>query len=154
MYLFFFFLMIRRPPRSTLFPYTTLFRSKQFVERVWEWKQQSGNTITMQMRRMGDSVDWSHEYFTMDENLSKVVTDTFVRLYEQGLIYRGKRLVNWDPELKTAVSDLEVESEEEDGFLWHIRYPLAEGGGSLTVATTRPETMLGDVAVMVHPEDE
>jgi len=127
---------------------------KNFVQRVWEWKQQSGNTITMQMRRMGDSVDWSHEYFTMDENLSKIVTETFVRLYEQGLIYRGKRLVNWDPELKTAVSDLEVESEEEDGFLWHIRYPLSDGSGSLTVATTRPETMLGDVAVMVHPEDE
>ncbi|KQT09622.1 valine--tRNA ligase [Ramlibacter sp. Leaf400] len=126
----------------------------KFVQRVWEWKQQSGNTITMQMRRMGDSVDWSHEYFTMDENLSKVVTETFVRLYEQGLIYRGKRLVNWDPELKTAVSDLEVESEEEEGFLWHIRYPLSDGGGNLTVATTRPETMLGDVAVMVHPEDE
>src|SRR4051812_22004022 len=127
---------------------------KDFVAKVWEWKQQSGNTITTQMRRMGDSVDWSHEYFTMDENLSKIVTETFVRLHEQGLIYRGKRLVNWDPELKSAVSDLEVESEEEDGFLWHIRYPLADGSGALTVATTRPETMLGDVAVMVHPEDE
>lgn len=125
-----------------------------FVQKVWEWKEKSGNTITTQMRRMGDSVDWSHEYFTMDEKLSRVVTDTFVRLYEQGLIYRGKRLVNWDPELKTAVSDLEVESEEEDGFLWHIHYPLADGSGQLTVATTRPETMLGDVAVMVHPEDE
>jgi valyl-tRNA synthetase len=127
---------------------------KNFVAKVWEWKQKSGNTITTQMRRMGDSVDWSHEYFTMDEKLSNVVTETFVRLYEQGLIYRGKRLVNWDPELKTAVSDLEVESEEEDGFLWLIRYPLVDGSGSLTVATTRPETMLGDVAVMVHPEDE
>ncbi len=127
---------------------------KNFVARVWEWKEQSGNTITTQMRRMGDSVDWKHEYFTMDEGLSRVVTETFVRLYEQGLIYRGKRLVNWDPVLKTAVSDLEVESEEEDGFLWHIAYPLADGSGSLTVATTRPETMLGDVAVMVHPEDE
>ncbi len=127
---------------------------KNFVARVWEWKQKSGNTITQQMRRMGDSVDWSHEYFTMDDKLSAVVTETFVRLYEQGLIYRGKRLVNWDPELKTAVSDLEVESEEEDGFLWHIAYPLSDGSGSLTVATTRPETMLGDVAVMVHPEDE
>jgi valyl-tRNA synthetase len=127
---------------------------EEFVRRVWEWKQKSGNTITTQMRRMGDSVDWSHEYFTMDEKLSKIVTQTFVQLYEQGLIYRGKRLVNWDPELKTAVSDLEVESEEEDGFLWHIRYPLASGEGHLTVATTRPETMLGDVAVMVHPEDE
>ncbi|MHB1124315.1 MAG: valine--tRNA ligase [Ramlibacter sp.] len=127
---------------------------KNFVAKVWEWKEQSGNTITTQMRRMGDSVDWSREYFTMDEKLSPIVTDTFVRLYEQGLIYRGKRLVNWDPELKTAVSDLEVESEEEDGFLWHIRYELSDGSGHLTVATTRPETMLGDVAVMVHPEDE
>ncbi len=127
---------------------------KNFVAKVWEWKEQSGNTITTQMRRMGDSVDWSREYFTMDDKLSKIVTETFVRLYEQGLIYRGKRLVNWDPELKTAVSDLEVESEEEDGFLWHIRYPLVDGSGSLVVATTRPETMLGDTAVMVHPEDE
>ncbi|AEG94245.1 valine--tRNA ligase [Ramlibacter tataouinensis] len=127
---------------------------KNFVAKVWEWKQQSGNTITRQMRRMGDSVDWSREYFTMDERLSRIVTETFVQLYQQGLIYRGKRLVNWDPELKTAVSDLEVESEEEDGFLWHIAYPLAGDGGSLTVATTRPETLLGDVAVMVHPEDE
>ena len=127
---------------------------KNFVAKVWEWKEKSGNTITTQMRRMGDSVDWSREYFTMDDKLSPVVTDTFVELYEQGLIYRGKRLVNWDPELKTAVSDLEVESEEEEGFLWHIRYPMADGSGDLTVATTRPETMLGDVAVMVHPEDE
>ncbi len=135
---------------------------KNFVAKVWEWKEKSGNTITTQMRRMGDSVDWAHEYFTMDDKLSRVVTDTFVRLYEQGLIYRGKRLVNWDPELKTAVSDLEVESEEEDGSLWYIRYPLVDPDGSLaaagsialTVATTRPETMLGDVAVMVHPEDE
>jgi len=127
---------------------------KNFVAKVWEWKEKSGNTITSQMRRLGASVDWSHEYFTMDEKLSTVVTETFVQLYEQGLIYRGKRLVNWDPELKSAVSDLEVESEEEDGFLWHIRYPLADGSGALTVATTRPETMLGDVAVMVHPDDE
>src|SRR4051812_4838420 len=127
---------------------------ENFVRKVWEWKEKSGNTITTQMRRMGDSVDWSHEYFTMDEKLSKIVTETFVQLYRQGLIYRGKRLVNWDPELKTAVSDLEVESEEEDGFLWHIRYPLGDGSGRLTVATTRPETMLGAVAVMVHPEAE
>lgn len=127
---------------------------KNFVAKVWEWKEKSGNTITTQMRRMGDSVDWRREYFTMDDKLSAVVTDTFVRLYEQGLIYRGKRLVNWDPVLMSAVSDLEVESEEEDGSLWHIAYPLADGSGSLTVATTRPETMLGDVAVMVHPEDE
>ena len=127
---------------------------KNFVSRVWEWKEHSGNTITSQMRRMGASVDWSREYFTMDDKLSHVVTETFVRLYEQGLIYRGKRLVNWDPVLKSAVSDLEVESAEEDGHLWHIAYPLTDGSGSLTVATTRPETMLGDVAVMVHPEDE
>ena len=127
---------------------------KNFVAKVWEWKEESGNTITTQMRRMGDSVDWSREYFTMDPKLSTVVTETFVQLYEQGLIYRGKRLVNWDPVLMSAVSDLEVESEEEEGSLWHIAYPLADGSGSLTVATTRPETLLGDVAVMVHPEDE
>jgi valyl-tRNA synthetase len=127
---------------------------KNFVAKVWEWKEQSGNTITTQMRRMGDSVDWSREYFTMDPKLSTVVTETFVRLYEQGLIYRGKRLVNWDPVLMSAVSDLEVESEEEDGFMWHIAYPLSDGSGQLVVATTRPETLLGDVAVMVHPEDE
>ena len=127
---------------------------KNFVAKVWEWKEHSGNTITTQMRRMGDSVDWSREYFTMDPKLSVVVTDTFVRLYEQGLIYRGKRLVNWDPKLQSAVSDLEVESEEKDGSLWHIAYPLSDGSGQLVVATTRPETMLGDVAVMVHPEDE
>ncbi|NMM86430.1 valine--tRNA ligase [Rhodococcus sp. SRB_17] len=126
---------------------------KNFVAKVWEWKEQSGNTITTQMRRMGDSVDWSREYFTMDPKLSTVVTETFVRLYEQGLIYRGKRLVNWDPKLQSAVSDLEVESEEKDGSLWHIAYPLSDGSGQLVVATTRPETMLGDVAVMVHPED-
>jgi valyl-tRNA synthetase len=125
-----------------------------FVKKVWEWKEKSGNTITTQMRRMGDSVDWSREYFTMDDKLSKTVTETFVQLYQQGLIYRGKRLVNWDPVLMSAVSDLEVESEEEEGSLWHIRYPLADGSGDITVATTRPETMLGDVAVMVHPEDE
>jgi valyl-tRNA synthetase len=127
---------------------------EEFVKKVWEWKEESGSTITRQMRRMGDSVSWAHEYFTMDPKMSRVVTATFVQLYEQGLIYRGKRLVNWDPILKSAVSDLEVESEEEDGFLWHIRYPLADGSGWLTVATTRPETMLGDVALMVHPEDE
>ncbi len=125
-----------------------------FLKHVWDWKHSSGATITRQMRRMGDSVSWEHEYFTMDEKLSKVVTDTFVKLYEEGLIYRGKRLVNWDPVLMSAVSDLEVESEEEDGSLWHISYPLTDGSGALVVATTRPETMLGDVAVMVHPEDE
>ncbi|MFZ2663055.1 MAG: class I tRNA ligase family protein, partial [Rhodoferax sp.] len=127
---------------------------KNFVAKVWEWKAKSGDTITTQMRRMGDSVDWSREYFTMDPKLSKTVTETFVRLYEQGLIYRGKRLVNWDPVLQTAISDLEVVSEEEQGHLWHIRYPLADGGGHLTVATTRPETLLGDTAVAVHPDDE
>ena len=127
---------------------------KNFVARAWEWKQESGNTITGQMRRIGDTVDWSREYFTMDAMQSAVVNETFVRLFEEGLIYRGKRLVSWDPVLRSAVSDLEVESEEEDGFLWHIRYPLADGSGSLVVATTRPETMLGDTAVMVHPDDE
>ncbi len=127
---------------------------EKFIEKVWEWKEYSGSTITRQMRRLGTSPDWSRERFTMDAGLSTIVTETFVRLYNEGLIYRGKRLVNWDPKLHTAVSDLEVVSEEEDGFLWHIRYPLADGTGSLTVATTRPETMLGDTAVMVHPEDE
>jgi valyl-tRNA synthetase len=127
---------------------------EKFLEKVWEWKEFSGNTITKQMRRLGTSPDWTRERFTMDAGLSKIVTETFVRLHKEGLIYRGKRLVNWDPVLHTAVSDLEVVSEEEDGFMWHIRYPLADGSGSLTVATTRPETMLGDTAVMVHPEDE
>ena len=127
---------------------------EKFLEKVWEWKEYSGGTITKQMRRLGTSPDWSRERFTMDEGLSKTVTETFVRLYNEGLIYRGKRLVNWDPKLGTAVSDLEVISEEEDGSLWHISYPLADGSGQLTVATTRPETMLGDVAVMVHPEDD
>ncbi|MDD2700011.1 MAG: valine--tRNA ligase [Sideroxydans sp.] len=127
---------------------------EKFIEKVWEWKEYSGNTITKQMRRLGTSPDWSRERFTMDEGLSQSVTETFVRLFNEGLIYRGKRLVNWDPKLHTAVSDLEVVQEEEDGFMYHIRYPLADGSGHLTVATTRPETMLGDVAVMVHPEDE
>src|SRR6218665_493168 len=141
-----------RPCRHDLAPPPAEAR-ECFGAKVWEWKQRSGNTITTQMRRLGDSVDWSREYFTMDDKLSKVVTDTFVTLYEQGLIYRGKRLVNWDPQLQSAVSDLEVESEEKDGWLWHIAYPLADGSGRLTVATTRPETMFGDVALMVHPED-
>jgi valyl-tRNA synthetase len=125
-----------------------------FVEKVWEWKEKSGSTITGQMRRLGASADWSREYFTMDEPRSKTVSEVFVRLYEQGLIYRGKRLVNWDPVLGTAVSDLEVDSQEEDGSMWYIQYPLADGSGHLTVATTRPETMLGDVAVAVDPTDE
>ena len=127
---------------------------EKFLEKVWEWKEYSGNTITQQMRRLGTSPDWSRERFTMDSGLSKTVTETFVRLFREGLIYRGKRLVNWDPVLHTAVSDLEVISEEEDGFLWHLHYPLTDGSGHLTVATTRPETMLGDTAVMVHPDDE
>ena len=127
---------------------------EKFLEKVWEWKEYSGGTITQQMRRLGTSPDWSRERFTMDEGLNKTVTETFVRLYNEGLIYRGKRLVNWDVKLGTAVSDLEVVQEEEDGFMWHINYPLVDGSGHLTVATTRPETMLGDVAVMVNPEDE
>jgi valyl-tRNA synthetase len=125
-----------------------------FLEKVWEWKEKSGSTITEQMRRLGASTDWSREYFTMDDKMSKAVTEVFVRLSEQGLIYRGKRLVNWDPVLGTAVSDLEVVSEEEDGSMWQIRYPFADGSGHITVATTRPETMLGDVAVAVDPTDE
>ncbi len=125
-----------------------------FIKQVWDWKEYSGGTILNQMRRLGDSVDWSRTYFTMDERLSKVVTETFVQLYEQGLIYRGKRLVNWDPKLQTAVSDLEVETEEEVGTIWELRYPAVDGGPGVVVATTRPETMLGDVAVAVHPADE
>ena len=125
-----------------------------FIEKVWEWKEESGGTITRQLRRLGSSLDWSRERFTMDPGLSAAVQEVFIRLYREGLIYRGQRLVNWDPALHTAVSDLEVVSEEEQGHLWHFRYPLASGEGHLTVATTRPETMLGDTAVAVHPEDE
>jgi len=125
-----------------------------FIDRVWAWKQESGGAITHQMRRLGAAADWSRERFTMDEGLSAAVRETFVRLYEDGLIYRGKRLVNWDPKLMTAVSDLEVDSEEEQGRLWELRYPLADGSGALVVATTRPETMLGDTAVAVHPDDD
>ncbi len=124
-----------------------------FVARVWQWKEASGGMIAKQMRRLGDSVDWQRDQFTMDPGLSQTVTEVFVRLYEEGLIYRGKRLVNWDPVLKTAVSDLEVVAEEESGSLWHLRYPLSDGEGFLVVATTRPETMLGDAAVAVHPDD-
>ncbi|CAI2391216.1 valine--tRNA ligase [Alteromonas macleodii] len=127
---------------------------EDFIKKVWEWKEHSGGTITGQMRRLGTSPDWSREVFTMDEDLSKAVTEVFVKLHEEGLIYRGKRLVNWDPVLHTAVSDLEVLNEEEDGHMWHMRYPLADGSGELVVATTRPETMLGDTAVAVHPDDE
>ena len=125
-----------------------------FVERVWKWKAESGSTITRQMRRLGTSVDWSRDKFTMDPELSRAVTEVFVRLHDEGLIYRGKRLVNWDPVLLTAVSDLEVLSEEENGSLWHIRYPIVGGGGHVVVATTRPETLLGDTAVAVNPNDE
>ena len=125
-----------------------------FTDAVWKWKGESGGTITRQLRRLGASLDWSRERFTMDDGLSDAVREVFVRLHEEGLIYRGKRLVNWDPVLHTAVSDLEVLSEEENGSLWHMRYPLADGSGYLVVATTRPETLLGDAAVAVHPEDE
>ena len=125
-----------------------------FIEQIWKWKQESGGHITRQLRRMGASLDWSRERFTMDEGLSEAVREVFVRLFEEGLIYRGKRLVNWDPVLHTAVSDLEVVSQEEDGQLWHFKSPRADGSGHVVVATTRPETMLGDTAVAVHPEDE
>ena len=127
---------------------------EKFIEKIWEWKEESGGTITQQLRRMGCSLDWSRERFTMDEGLSNAVKEVFVQLYDEGLIYRGKRLVNWDPVLHTAVSDLEVISEEEMGSLWHMRYPLTDGSGHLIVATTRPETMFGDQAVAVHPDDE
>ncbi len=127
---------------------------EKFVEKIWEWKEHSGKTICRQLERIGSSVDWSRERFTMDEGMSEAVWQVFVRLYDEGLIYRGKRLVNWDPELHTAVSDLEVVSEEEDGYMWHIRYPHAWDEGHVTVATTRPETLLGDTAVAVHPDDE
>ncbi len=126
----------------------------KFIEKVWEWKEQSGGAITRQLRRMGSSLDWEKERFTMDDGMSEAVQEVFIRLYEEGLIYRGKRLVNWDPVLHTAVSDLEVLSEEENGSMWHMRYPLANGTGHLIVATTRPETMLGDAAVAIHPDDD
>ncbi|MCW8125300.1 valine--tRNA ligase [Microbulbifer halophilus] len=126
----------------------------KFIERVWQWKEESGGNITRQLRRLGASPDWSRERFTMDDGFYKAVQEVFIRLYEDGLIYRGKRLVNWDPKLHTAISDLEVLNEEEQGHLWHFRYPLSDGSGHLVVATTRPETMLGDTAVAVHPEDE
>lgn len=125
-----------------------------FVEKIWAWKEESGGNITRQLRRLGASLDWEHEKFTMDDECSHAVREVFIKLFEEGLIYRGKRLVNWDPVLLTAISDLEVSSEEEDGHMWHIRYPLASGKGHIIIATTRPETMLGDVAVAVHPDDE
>jgi len=132
---------------------------EKFVERVWEWKEQSGGTMASQMRRLGNSLDWSRDAFTMDPQRSAAVIEVFVRLHEEGLIYRGKRLVNWDPVLLSALSDLEVQSEPEEGQLWHLRYPLEDGpledgSGNLVVATTRPETMFGDTAVAVNPDDE
>jgi len=127
---------------------------EKFIEKVWQWKEESGGTITRQLRRMGSSLDWNRERFTMDDGMSAAVQEVFIRLYEEGLIYRGKRLVNWDPVLHTAVSDLEVLSEEENGSMWHLRYPLANGQGHLLVATTRPETLLGDAAVAIHPNDD
>ncbi|MCK9563096.1 MAG: valine--tRNA ligase, partial [Bacteroidales bacterium] len=127
---------------------------EKFLDKVWEWKAESGGAITRQIRRLGSSVDWSRERFTMDPGLSNAVREVFVRLYDDGLIYRGKRLVNWDPVFNTAISDLEVLNEEEQGSLWHFRYPLEDGSGHLVVATTRPETMLGDTAVAVNPDDE
>ena len=126
----------------------------KFIDAVWDWKEHSGNTITRQSRRLGTSMDWTRERFTMDAGLSHAVQEVFIRLYDEGLIYRGKRLVNWDPVLHTAVSDLEVLAQEEKGHLWHIRYPRGDGDGNLVVATTRPETMLGDSAVAVHPDDD
>ncbi|MGD0962008.1 MAG: valine--tRNA ligase, partial [Methylomonas sp.] len=130
------------------------FGREAFIDRIWAWKQESGNTITRQLRRMGSSLDWEKERFTMDEGMSAAVREVFIKLYEEGLIYRGKRLVNWDPVLHTAVSDLEVLSEEENGSMWYMRYPLSNGQGYLPVATTRPETLLGDAAVAIHPNDE
>ncbi|MEQ9572978.1 MAG: class I tRNA ligase family protein, partial [Nitratireductor sp.] len=134
---------------------------EDFIDRVWQWKAESGGTIVNQLKRLGASCDWSRERFTMDEGLSKAVIEVFVALYKQGLIYKDKRLVNWDPKLLTAISDLEVEQVELDGHLWHFRYPIAgasfdpaDPSSFITVATTRPETMLGDTAVAVHPEDE
>lgn len=127
---------------------------EKFLKKVWQWKEESGGTITRQLRRMGSSLDWDRERFTMDEGMSDAVQAVFIKLYEEGLIYRGKRLVNWDPVLHTAVSDLEVLSEEENGSMWHLRYPLSNGQGHLVVATTRPETMLGDAAVAIHPNDD
>lgn len=127
---------------------------EEFIDRIWKWKEESGGNITRQLRRMGSSLDWSRERFTMDDGLNDAVKEVFVRLHEEGLIYRGKRLVNWDPVLHTAVSDLEVISQEENGYMWHMKYPLADGTGHVIVATTRPETMLGDAAVAVHPGDD
>ncbi len=126
---------------------------EEFLRRTWEWKEKYGGRITEQLRRLGACCDWDRERFTLDEGLSRAVREAFVTLWEQGLIYRGVRLINWSPGLQTAVSDLEVERDEEDGFLYYFNYPV-EGGGAIPVATTRPETILGDMAVAVHPEDE
>ena len=137
-----------------------IWAGEKFVEKVWEWKAESGDNITRQLRRLGSSIDWSRERFTMDEGLSEAVEEVFIRLYDEDIIYRGNRLVNWDPKLHTAISDLEVISEEENGYFWYFRYPLANGATTadgkpyITIATTRPETMLGDTALAVHPEDE
>ncbi|RYE58301.1 MAG: valine--tRNA ligase, partial [Rhizobiaceae bacterium] len=132
----------------------TDFSRDDFIAKVWEWKEESGGTITRQLRRLGASCDWANERFTMDEGFSKAVLKVFVDLYNQKLLYRDKRLVNWDPGLKTAISDLEVETREIQGKFWHFSYPLADGSGTISVATTRPETMLADMAVAVNPEDD
>src|SRR6476620_1157558 len=131
----------------------TNYTREQFVDKVWEWKAQSGGAITRQLRRLGASCDWAHERFTMDEGFSKAVTHVFVELYNRGLAYRDKRLVNWDPKFQTAISDLEVETRDEQGKFWTLSYPLADGSGHIKVATTRPETMLADMAVAVHTDD-
>ena len=131
----------------------TDFTRDQFIDKVWEWKHESGGQITRQLRRLGASCDWSNERFTMDEGFSKAVLHTFVELHKRGRIYRDKRLVNWDPKFQTAISDLEVETRDQAGKFWTLRYPLADGSGHIEVATTRPETMLADMAVAVHPED-
>src|SRR5688500_2650308 len=132
----------------------TDFSREDFIAKVWEWKAQSGGAITGQLRRLGASCDWTNERFTMDPGFSAAVIKVFVQLYREGLLYRDKRLVNWDPKLKTAISDLEVETREVQGKFWHLAYPLEDGSGVIHVATTRPETMLADMAVAVHPEDE
>ncbi|HTK72750.1 MAG TPA: class I tRNA ligase family protein, partial [Croceibacterium sp.] len=132
----------------------TNYSREDFVQKVWEWKAESGGQITRQLRRLGCSMDWSREQFTMDPHFTRAVVKVFVDLYNEGLIYRDKRLVNWDPKLKTAISDLEVETREIQGHFWHLKYPLASGDGHVSVATTRPETMLADMAVAVHPSDE
>ena len=132
----------------------TDFSREDFIAKIWDWKEESGGQITRQLRRLGCSMDWANERFTMDEGFSRAVLKVFVDLYNEGLIYRDKRLVNWDPGLKTAISDLEVETREVNGKFWHFRYPLADGSGHILVATTRPETMLADMAVAVNPEDD